>query len=722
MSKNTLRILLSSNSGDSTEQINHLFRNAGHAAQTHRITSLEDLQQCLNDETWDVALCEQSNDEVDMHSVLETVTETNNDTPVIFLVDEPDAEIVAESLRRGAMDVIETENQDHLLYASNREIKNAKIRRRNTELEQSLSEVSDRFDTLMAQADDAVAYVLDGMHVDVNEAYAEAFAYKELDDFLAVPMMDLVAEADQDKYKSFTRKYNEESEQELELNCVTADGAEFPAVMRFAPAMFDGEKCTQVIVQREVEQQEESSAPNSIEARIAAAASADANTSTSAPEPESASPAAAPHNVDPITGLQTRYGMMEELDEFLKVGDQRGSLLYISINDFAQLKSRLGLSGGHHIRQEVAAVISENFESQANAHLSHYGEDSFVILLPELAVADGASSARKLCQLVDKTMFEFDEQSVQCHCCVGVVDISAAEFKDSNEAMDSAFITLEKAKAGFIDDDIESGVEVLQEVSEEITGTLFDVAELVKEDRLKMLFQPVISLHGEPMECYEATLRLLDEEGEEMGVDVLFQSVNQRSGDTSLDKWLVVEGTKVLKNERDQDKPTNLILNLSQNALLDEEFGKWIAVAMKAAELPPSSIILQFDESTVTHYLKQAIRFHEKMSEWNFRFGLKHVGQNADAWKNMKHFQPDFVFLHAEFTHKLQSNSTDTKDLHALLLRLARFEGTYSILPFVSTAATMASLWQLNVHYIQGEYLQARTESMDYEFSDPDEE
>lgn len=688
MTDNTLKILLSSNVRDGAERVNHLFRNAGQAVQTHRITSFEDLTHCLNDEHWDLALCEQHDGELDTRKVLEHIVGSNNDTPVILLTDDLTNEMIVEGLSHGAQDVIQASHHEHLLHAANREVKNLRIRRRYSELERSLEEVSGRFETLMSHADDAVAYILDGMHVDVNEAYAAIFDIDDRDEFLAIPMVDLIAEEDQEKFKVFSKRYSEESEQEISLQCLTPSGKDFTARIKLAPAVFDDEACTQLILRRE----DVTEASNELSLQQI--------------------------QVDPSTGLDSRFGMVDQLDEFLADNTQ-GCLLYISINEFAQIKSRLGLSGSRAIRSEIADWLKYIFSDNESTTISHYGEESFTVLLPNTADNEAMISAKNLCVNIEQQIFEVEQQTAQCSCCVGVVDLSKSRFKSSSEAMDSAFVALEEARQLYAQDNSIPGIILFTPGSTGDSVEInYDVRELVAAQHLRMVFQPVINLHGDPIESYESTLRLLNSEGHEQAVDGLIQSVNQKPGDTSLDKWLVVEGSKNLKSHRRSGKQTVLTINLTQNALIDETFSSWLGVAMKAAQLSPEVITLQFSETTVAHYLKQAIRFRQELAEWPFKFSLSQFGRSAESFKVLQHFPIDYAYIDASFVLALQKDPSDSENLRTVLNKLEEAD-VRSVVPYVENAATLASLWQMNAHYIQGFYLQAPSEAMDYEFADP---
>jgi hypothetical protein len=50
-----IRLLILEDSQNDAEYLVSLLRNAGHATRAHRITSVEDLQECLQ-QTWDLCL------------------------------------------------------------------------------------------------------------------------------------------------------------------------------------------------------------------------------------------------------------------------------------------------------------------------------------------------------------------------------------------------------------------------------------------------------------------------------------------------------------------------------------------------------------------------------------------------------------------------------------------------------------------------------------------
>src|SRR5690606_33487778 len=107
--------------------------------------------------------------------------------------------------------------------------------------ERSLKETEKRCQLLLDSSVDAIAYVLDGMHIYANRSYTQLFGYEDADDLAAEPMLELIAPKDQDSFKEFLRTYAAKGEYgETRCTAVTSDGQEFPAMLSFSPPTTTG--------------------------------------------------------------------------------------------------------------------------------------------------------------------------------------------------------------------------------------------------------------------------------------------------------------------------------------------------------------------------------------------------------------------------------------------------------------------------------------------------
>jgi EAL domain-containing protein (putative c-di-GMP-specific phosphodiesterase class I) len=103
---------------------------------------------------------------------------------------------------------------------------------------------------------EAVAYIHDGMHVFANDTYINLFKYSDLDEVLATPFMDMVAEECRKELKLNLRicqnsaRPNDEKPEitRMEIVAIDAEKAAFPANLSLKPTYYEGENCLQVLV------------------------------------------------------------------------------------------------------------------------------------------------------------------------------------------------------------------------------------------------------------------------------------------------------------------------------------------------------------------------------------------------------------------------------------------------------------------------------------------
>jgi EAL domain-containing protein (putative c-di-GMP-specific phosphodiesterase class I) len=102
----------------------------------------------------------------------------------------------------------------------------------------------------------AIAYIHDGMHVFANESYIKLFKFSDLDEILATPFMDMVAEECRKELKLSLRNSQQsgkttDKEQpiaRMAIVALDANQAAFPVDLCLKPTFYEGEHCLQVLI------------------------------------------------------------------------------------------------------------------------------------------------------------------------------------------------------------------------------------------------------------------------------------------------------------------------------------------------------------------------------------------------------------------------------------------------------------------------------------------
>ena len=137
--------------------------------------------------------------------------------------------------------------------------------------------------------------------------------------------------------------------------------------------------------------------------------------------------------------------------------------------------------------------------------------------------------------------------------------------------------------------------------------------------------------------------------------------------------------------------------------------------ALKAARMPSDAIVFQFSESDATTYLKQAKEFSRGLKELHCKVSISRFGCALNPFNTLKHVEVDYLKVDGSFMKDI--NSDESKEALKEMVAAAHAQGKLTIAPFVESAAILSILWQIGVNYIQGYYLQAPTEEMNYDFS-----
>src|SRR5690606_14858648 len=112
--------------------------------------------------------------------------------PLILLQREPNPERLIEGLRIGATDVVVQGEDRHLLQAVTRARSQRDLRQQLASWQRRYAVCERRCERLMDSSRDAIAVISEGIHVYLNESYADMLGQNP-DDLLLAPVTDVIA-------------------------------------------------------------------------------------------------------------------------------------------------------------------------------------------------------------------------------------------------------------------------------------------------------------------------------------------------------------------------------------------------------------------------------------------------------------------------------------------------------------------------------------------------
>ena len=691
-SKKPVRLLILEASQNRAEELIVLLRKAGRATRAHQIESAEDLQNQLKEQKWDLLLGVSEANDLTMEQAIGIIRESERDIPIILIAEGRDPESITAGLRLGALDVALDDDDERLTMIIERELSNLYHRRERRRAEKEVSEIDRRNQLLLASSTAAIGYVHEGMHIYTNSTYSKMFGYEDPDDFAGIPIIDLISSSDQGKFKAFLKSYDKNESESEEFICVTSEDKQITASLSLSPATYDGESCTQVIFKVN------SDADTAYEERIKELSSQDL-----------------------LTGLPNRASLIEQLDTAVDKSNNQGQasiLMYISIDNFAKLRTEAGISNADLVLADLANLLAE---LTAEEHLiARFGDDVFALLYNSGDKEAAAQMAENLRGQVEERMSDVAGKSYQSTTSIGLALVSESS-SSAEDVISRAYQACTSMESGngvnfYQAAEVKMGEAGVSLTSENIKDM---IKTAIENNAFKLMFQPIISLHGDDDEQFEVLLRLVDDDDNELLPGQFLGPAEDAGLLEKLDRWVILQSIKMLSEHRSTGSKAKLFINLTHKSMSDETFLPWMSVALKAAKLPSDAVILQIHESDATAYIKQAASFTKGMSALHCKTSINHFGCSLNPMNLLKHLTPDFVKLDDSFAQEIDQSEEKLAELKKMVTSLQE-TGVLTAISGIEDPMILSTLWQAGITFIQGYYLSPPLENMDYDFASED--
>jgi len=677
--KKAIQLLLVEDSPNEAEHIANLFRSSGRSVRVQRIDCTEELEQALK-QSWDLLICAPDCKRLSAAQVAQLLRKRSRDIPLIQLLKEAGSTAVVEALEQGARAVLPQREDYRLLLVAQRELANLEDRRALHAALAAQHEAEKRCQLLLESSVDAIAYIHDGMHIHANHAWLQRFGYENAEELEGMPIIDLIAVSDQSKLKRFFKEGSVEQDSELELTGVAKGGGSFAAKMAFSTASWQGEPCIQVIIRSDTGNAALEEKLREISRR------------------------------DLTTGLYNHSHFLTLLEETAAATQNSGIsavVAYLHIDHYSDLLTGIGLSGIERLVIALGELLRAHFSEAVQ--LARFADNAFSLLQSGVTAQQMEKSLRALLKEVSSRLFDIGGRTVQVSLSIGLVGLEQ-DACQAGQAMERARQCATALVQG-------NGLKRFDPVEELATkaqsgDTIALLKQALTTDGFRLQFQPVVSLRGAADKHYEVLLRLKTPQGEEISPHEFLTIAGDAGLLGKIDRWVILNAIKCLHNNT-QDQPC-LFIHLSAASLQDKKLLPWLTSVISAAKLPEGRLIFQFSAVEAELWVKQTQTLIHGLHALHCKTALTQFDGGIRQFALLKHLQTDFIKLNGILSQHLDEPENQ-ENLKALLDKL-KAQDKQCIVPFVETVGVLSLLWQAGAHYIQGYYLQAPNDSMNYDF------
>ncbi len=685
-----IRLLIVYDGFHEAEQITSSLRAAGMQVRAEFADDLETMGNILSNKTIDLVLFSNDLPDITLQQAQHLIRECGRHVALVSMVKKTSPKLVVKLISEGAQDVVSSDDLEHLYLVIKREAYSLALWRKATHMELEIQESEKRCQSLLANSRDAVAYVHEGMHIFANESYMELFGNVDFDELEGTPIIDMVDPTQQNKLKKFLRdlSQNENDHNELTLKLLQSSGEPLNATLEFSKASYDGEPCTEILIR--------------------------SNTDTSELEEQ----ISYLHQHDIITGLYNRQYFLDKFQGAITEAVNNAhqyALIYISIDDFQSIRNMIGISGCDILIADIARILQENeLEGQILARFGAYSYISMGIAKNRKLVEDFAA---KIPMLVEEHISEIGNQSVSATCSVAVCFIDENSPDNPNEIIARAEKTcdeVQKSGGNRSSVYIPKEGEMTQEEEDGSTANL--IREALAKNRIKAMYQPIVSIKSEDGERYLSSLELTSESGETFYRENYLGAAERTGTAKALDRWMILHAIKKLIETGKQSRKIEFFIPLSADSVLDSSLPQWITESLTKAGISGEQLVFMVNEGHAVNHLKAAKTLFKELKQLHCQFALDEFGTGLNPFQLVRHISPDYIGVNLAYMENLAQNTDNQQNIRELSNQATSLD-IRTITPGVEDADILSVLWTLGVDFVQGNFLQKPEKLLKYDFS-----
>ncbi len=424
-------------------------------------------------------------------------------------------------------------------------------------------------------------------------------------------------------------------------------------------------------------------------------------------------------NRDTVSGLYNRPYFLTHLERVLVTASanaQSVAVMLVALDNLRSIENQ-DIAATDEVIEQAAWRLKTALGPDVIA--ARFGDAIFMVLLAYTTHEGLLATARKAQTSLETEAYRLASGDFRLATSVGVSTApsnAAAPCEASTliQQADLARSIAQTDKAARIHIHHAQGVDQGEDQSRQ-RRLMEEIREAVQQQRMTLLFQPVVSLRGDTTERYEVLLRMRNHEGWELLPETVFALVKRHRIGMVLDRWVIAHAIRVLRERKNQGQPVMLFINISPTILQDEELLNWLQAGLNRTGVAASSLVFEMAETAADLNKQALLPFLHKLKALGCGLSLDHFSGHEHARSLVEFLQVNYVKLSSTFTQNLLNNKDIQQRLAGLTRSLADV-GVISIVTGIEDAMTLPVLWSCGIDYVQGYFLQRPQTEMSYDF------
>ena len=670
-------LIVHSATRESVEALNGLLRRTGVAAHCTWIPSAQDIPDALEQINPELLLCYLGAGDA-LQAVTSMRDRVSSMVPLIVVREHVDERLIAEDMAQGARDTVSLQQPGRLQAVIARELHAFRIERTLNSTLRAAQDYRSQLEVVLQRSNDAIAQIQEGILVNANSAWLELFGFVESTGLVGQPVMDLFEDTTHAPLKgALTACLQGRWENHtLRAGAILGDGSVVPLELMLAVGEYEGEPSVRLIVP--ARKRDDRQLADELEVAVQS---------------------------DPGTGLLTRRHLLSALQERLEM-PVAGGVRYLACvrpDKFAAIERDLGILASEQLLIGFANIVRSLIGPHDIA--GHFGGTTLMLLLERGNARDVEAWSENLVERVAKNSFQVDGHATHATCTAGlsIIPSSNADLNScAMEALENLRLGRERGGNRMVSvdrTDNDTRVQAYDQI------WVKHIKAALMENRFRLVQQPIAALGGGDQKIYDMAIRMLDSQGKEVLPSEFLPAAARNDLLRNIDRW-VIGATLSFVSKR---KPDLVFVRVSRDSAVDSALPQWLEMQLKSTLAEAGRLCLQITEEVATRHPEQVLALANSVRARGLKFALEHFGTGDESQQLIDILPLDFIKIDGSLMQGLTGNLELQRKVRAIVDAAAK-KNVQTVAERIEDANTMAVVWQLGVHYIQGYFVHSPEE------------
>ncbi len=397
---------------------------------------------------------------------------------------------------------------------------------------------------------------------------------------------------------------------------------------------------------------------------------------------------------DELTGLPNRRSLIRDI----KVKKRKEGLCLVNIDNFKSINDVYGVKIGDDILKEVAKRLLKCSKKTKYLKIYKLHADEFAILHfhRKESLDEYIEIINEVIGELTEKPYVFGDYEIYINVSIG---ISLVEWIEKPEdLLPTADVALKTAKQKRKHYVFYKNVKSIKKDYEENILWTKKLVKALKNNRIKVYYQPIYSMKENRISKVECLVRMVDEDGSIVS-PAKFLNIAKISK-------LYPEITKaVVRQSFDNCEKCELdfSINIDIQDMTNEDLVYWLKEHIEEYKIGDRLIFEFLETESIENY--EIIRdFIEEMRKYGCRFAIDDFGSGYSNMERLMELKINYIKIDGSFIRKMV-NDRSTEMVVRLINDFAHSIGAETVAEFVSSKEVFDKVSEIGIDYAQGYYI-----------------